>query len=261
MGFNACLRLETLTLRLNSRYKDIINRAGENISPSTIERVLNQAAGVQSSQVVGVPDEVAGEVPVAVIKVTSGGTISKSTLQDRIVKHLGVAFALERVIDLKELAIDDFPTTATGKVRKVDVRDIILDHLRHESEASTQITAREPTVAALTRIWARFSGVPENQLFPTMSLEGIVDSVTVMRFRNQVKKELGKTFSLEELNENPTVMKQAAILDQQQESMLRENEAASEFKRDGPPPLLYVHLATNASRLSHHSDLEYTLLT
>lgn len=219
------------------RYKDIINRAGENISPSTMERVLNQVEGIQSSQVVGVPDEVAGEVPVAVVKMAKVGAVSKSLLHDRVVKELGVTFALERVMDLNELTIDDFPTTATGKVRKVDVRHIVLEHLRHESILSTRMTATESTEAALTRIWARFSDVPENQISPTMSLEGMVDSVTVMRFRSQVKKELGKTFSLEELNQNPTIIKQAAILDRQQESVLRGRDVGSGPIREGPPQL------------------------
>lgn len=228
---------ETGEVTVLGRYKDIINRAGENISASTMERVLNQVEGVQSSQVVGVSDEVAGEVPVAVIKMTTGGDVPKSLLHDRVVKELGVAFALERVLDLKELAIDDFPTTATGKVRKVDLRKLVAEHLSYESTNSARMVAREPTEAALTRIWARYSGVPENQISPTMSLEGMVDSVTVMRFRSQVKKELGKTFSLEELNLNPTIVKQAAILDRQQESVLRGNDAGLESVREGPPRL------------------------
>ncbi|KAL8718993.1 MAG: hypothetical protein Q9225_003931, partial [Loekoesia sp. 1 TL-2023] len=219
------------------RYKDIINRAGENISPSVMERVLNQVEGVQSSQVVGVPDDIAGEVPVAIIKMNKNGTISKDLLHDRVLKELGVAFALEKVMELRELGVDDFPTTAAGKVRKVDVRELVLEHLRQESKTSIRMVAREPTETALTRIWARFSGVPENQISPTISLEGIVDSVTVMRFRSQVKKELGKTFSLEELNQNPTIVKQAAILDRQQESVLREHEARSGPVREGPPRL------------------------
>lgn len=228
---------ETGEVSVLGRYKDIINRAGENIAPSAMERVLNQVEGVQSSQIVGVPDQIAGEVPVAVIKMTKDGAVSKSLLHDRIVKERGVAFALERVLNVKELAGNDFPTTATGKVRKVELRDLVLEHLASESKTSTRMTAREPTEAALTRIWARFSGVPESQLSPTMSLGGMVDSVTVMRFRSQVKKELGKTFSLEELNQNPTIVKQAAILDRQQENVLRGNEAAFGPVREGPPRL------------------------
>ena len=99
------------------RYKDIINRAGENISPSVMESVLNQVEGVQASQVVGVPDEVAGEVPVAVIKIANGDSVSKALLHDRIIKEIGPAFALEGIIDLADLALDNWPTTATGKVR------------------------------------------------------------------------------------------------------------------------------------------------
>lgn len=229
---------DTGEISVLGRYKDIINRAGENISPSVMERILNQVDGVMASQVVGIPDEVAGEVPVAVIKLTKDGVVSKSLLHDRIIKELGVAFALERVIDLKELPVDDFPTTATGKIRKVDMRQLVLDHLRYKSEVSTRAIAREPTEAALTRIWARFTGVPENLLSPEMSLEGMVDSVTVMRFRNQVKKELGKTFSIEELNQNPTIVQQASILDRQQESVLRGNGAISDKPlREGPPHL------------------------
>ena len=59
---------ETGEISVLGRYKDVINRTGENISPSTMERVLNRVEGVQSAQVFGVSDEIAGEVPVAVIK-------------------------------------------------------------------------------------------------------------------------------------------------------------------------------------------------
>ncbi|KAL8866214.1 MAG: hypothetical protein Q9174_006432, partial [Haloplaca sp. 1 TL-2023] len=228
---------ESGELTMLGRYKDVINRAGENISPSVMERVLNRQQGVKSCQVVGVPDEVAGEVPVAVIETTEDGTYSKHMLHDQVVKELGVTFALERVFDLKELAIDRWPTTATGKVRKVGVRQLVLDHLDFESKGSARETAPEPTQAALTRIWARFAGVPQNQLSPTMSLEGMVDSVTVMRFRSQVKKELGKNISLEELNANPTITKQAAILDSRQGSSSHRNEAQAEPARVGPPTL------------------------
>lgn len=228
---------ETGEITVLGRYKDIINRAGENISPSVMERVLNEVDGVESSQVVGVADEVAGEVPVAVIKTANNHTVSKSLLHDRIVKELGVAFALERVLDLKEIAIDNWPTTATGKIRKVDVRQLVLDHLEFESKGPNGEITRESTETALRRIWARFSGVPANEISPTTPLEDMVDSVTVMRFRSQVKKELGKTFSLEELNANTTIEKQAAILDRRQGSTMHDNKAPAELIREGPPRL------------------------
>ena len=65
----------------------------------------------------------------------------------------------------------------------------------------------ESTEAALTLIWARLLGMPGNRILPTMSLEGIVDSVTVMRFRHQVRKDFGKVISLAELNEKIPISK------------------------------------------------------
>ena len=200
------------------RYKDMIIRAGANISPATIEKVLDQVEGL-TSQVIGIPDEIAGEVPVAVVKMVNGCKVSKSWLQEHVIRDLGATFALERVIGLGEMDIDDFPRTATGKVRKVDIRRLVQELLRRESNTSTEIANPGSTEAALMKIWARFLGIPADRIQPTMSLEGIVDSVTVMRFRHQVKKDLGKVISLEELSRNTNIKAQAQILDSKKERL------------------------------------------
>ncbi|KAL8669260.1 MAG: hypothetical protein Q9168_006144 [Polycauliona sp. 1 TL-2023] len=219
------------------RFKDVINRAGENISPLVIEKVLDQAEGVESSQVVAIPDDVAGEVPAAVIKMSKNRPVCGNLLQQRIIKELGAAFALAMVLDLKELAIAEWPKTATGKIRKAEIRQLVLRHLQCETKPSIREVAPETTETVLTRVWAHFIGMPESELTWTTSLEGMVDSVTMMRFRNQLKKELGKTLTIEELNGNPTITKQAALLDRQQANVLRGDQAAAEPERDGPPNL------------------------
>ncbi|KAL9593718.1 MAG: hypothetical protein Q9219_007421 [cf. Caloplaca sp. 3 TL-2023] len=220
------------------RYKDIINRAGENISASVIEKILKQINGVVASYVVGVPDEIAGEVPIAVMKMVNDLPVPKDLIHERVVKELGLAFALERVMDLNELEVTEFPTTATGKVRKVEIRQLVLDRLSRESKDFAPTSFNMSTTEnALTRIWARYTGVPESQILPTMSLEGMVDSVTVMRFRSRVKKELGKSFTLEELNAHPTIVEQAAILDRQMGGMPQATNNQFERVRQGPPQL------------------------
>ena len=210
---------ETGEIVILGRYKDIIIRAGINISPANIEKVLDQVEGLVS-QVIGIPDDIAGEVPVAVVKMVSGYNVSKTWLQEHVIRNLGATFALERVIDLREVGVDDFPRTATGKVRKVDIRRMVQELLWREAKTSTDFTNPGSTEAALTRIWARFLGIPGDRILPTMSLEGIVDSVTVMRFRHQVKKELGKVISLEELNKNTNIKAQAQVLDSKKERLL-----------------------------------------
>ncbi len=210
---------ETGEISILGRYKDMIIRAGANISPMTIEKVLDQIEDL-TSQVVGIPDDVAGEVPVAVVKMANGCNVSKIWLQELVIRNLGGTFALERVIDLRDLGIDDFPRTATGKVRKVDIRRLVQKLVGQNSKKSTEVTNPESTEAALTRIWARFLGMRGDRILPTMSLEGLVDSVTVMRFRHQVRNELGKVISLEELNKNTNIKAQAQVLDSKNERLL-----------------------------------------
>ena len=210
---------DTGVISILGRYKDMIIRAGINISPPTIENVLDQVEDL-TSQVVGIPDEVAGEVPVAVVKMLNGCNVSKTWLQEHVIRNLGATFALERVIDLKDFGLEDFPRTATGKVRKVDIRCLVQKLLGRDSNTPMEFTSPESTEAALTRIWARFLGIPGDHILPTMSLEGIVDSVTVIRFRHQVKSELGKLISLEELNQNTNIKAQAQVLDSKIEMLL-----------------------------------------
>ena len=58
-----------------------------------------------------------------------------------------------------------------------------------------------------------------DMITPTTSLEGPVDSVTVIKFQHQVRKELNKVISLEELKENTTINAQAQILNLQIEEL------------------------------------------
>ena len=119
---------ETGEILILGRYQDMIFRAGIKISPWIIEEVLDQFENL-TSQVVGIPDDVAGQLPVAVVKMVDGCKVTKTLLQEHVIRNLGATFALERVIDLRELGIDDFPRTATGKARKVDAGRLVQELL------------------------------------------------------------------------------------------------------------------------------------
>ena len=54
-------------LRIVDRIKDLIIRGGENLYPKEIEAVLTAQQGVLEAAVVGVPDDIFGEVPVAYV--------------------------------------------------------------------------------------------------------------------------------------------------------------------------------------------------
>ncbi|MGF1948898.1 AMP-binding enzyme, partial [Enterococcus gallinarum] len=59
-------------LRVVDRIKDMIIRGGENIYPKEIEGVLATHPAVLESAVVGRPDPVLGEVPVAFVVLAPG---------------------------------------------------------------------------------------------------------------------------------------------------------------------------------------------
>ena len=54
-------------LFITGRYKDVILYGGDNIYPDQVEEVIEQIPGVIESAVIGVPDELYGEVPSAYI--------------------------------------------------------------------------------------------------------------------------------------------------------------------------------------------------
>ncbi|TPQ16850.1 class I adenylate-forming enzyme family protein [Streptomyces sporangiiformans] len=67
-------------LVLVDRIKDMIIRGGENIYPKEIENVLHTHPAVLEAAVVGVPDPMLGEVPVAYVVLLPGATVTAGEL-------------------------------------------------------------------------------------------------------------------------------------------------------------------------------------
>jgi fatty-acyl-CoA synthase len=104
--------------RILGRLKDMIIRGGENIYPREIEEVLCRYPGVVDAAVVGVPDDVWGEIPAAVIRCSCEPRPSEDDL---------FAFCREHLAPYKTPRlwrfVDQFPQTASGKVQKFLLRD------------------------------------------------------------------------------------------------------------------------------------------
>lgn len=101
------------------RHKDMLKIGGENVSPAEIEARIRQLPGVFDVAVVGVSDDDLGEVGFAfVIKhaASAGPTADeiKTLLKGRI-----ASFKIPQYVRF----IEQFPSTASGKVRKVELRE------------------------------------------------------------------------------------------------------------------------------------------
>ena len=106
-------------LHISGRIKDLIIRGGENISPKEIEDFLYTYKGVMDAQVIGVPSEKYGEEIMAWIKPKEGVTLTEEELR---------SFCKDRIAHYKIPKywkfVTEFPMTISGKIRKVEMREI-----------------------------------------------------------------------------------------------------------------------------------------
>lgn len=99
------------------RKKDMLISGGENVYPAEIEKVLLKHGKVYEAAVIGVPDEQWGEVPKAIAIVQGDSPLTLEELQEFCGQHLA-RFKIPRYLEI----VDDFPRTATGKVKKGELR-------------------------------------------------------------------------------------------------------------------------------------------
>jgi len=103
------------------RQDDVISSAGYRIGPGEIEDCLIRHPAVAQAAVIGVPDELRGEIIKAFIVLAPGVTPDAQLTGDiqRQVKQQLAAYEYPREIEY----IETLPLTTTGKVRRKELRD------------------------------------------------------------------------------------------------------------------------------------------
>jgi fatty-acyl-CoA synthase len=102
---------------VSDRLKDMIISGGENIYPAEVEQAIIELDAVGSVAVIGVPDEKWGEVPRAVLVLREGAQLS----EDQLRAYLDGKLARYK-IPKSVVFIDEMPRTASGKIRKAELR-------------------------------------------------------------------------------------------------------------------------------------------
>ena len=97
--------------------KDMIIRKGQNIYPSDIEAVLASHPKVAEVGVVGIPDEMRGENVRACISLKAGKVATEEEIRRFCRKHMADYKLPKQIIFL-----DSLPKTATGQIRKEDLK-------------------------------------------------------------------------------------------------------------------------------------------
>ncbi len=116
--------------KITGRIKDMIIRGGENIYPREIEEFLYTHPEIKDVQVVGVPSRKYGEEVVAFVQIKDGLPLTGEDLR---------AFCTGKIafhkIPAYFIFVDQYPTTASGKIQKYKLRQEAVARLNREADA------------------------------------------------------------------------------------------------------------------------------
>jgi fatty-acyl-CoA synthase len=115
------------------RIKDMVIRGGENVYPREIEEFLYTHPEIEDVQVIGVPDARYGEELMAWVRLREGAQLSEDDVRTYCRGRIA-HFKIPRYVKF----VDSFPMTVTGKVRKVEMREISIAELGLEAAAATE---------------------------------------------------------------------------------------------------------------------------
>ncbi len=99
------------------RIRDMIIRGGENVYPAEVEKVLNDCPAIAESAVFGMADEYYGEIVAAAVRLAGSVTVAE------IAAYCNPRMARFK-IPAKFFAVTAFPMTASGKIRRKELREM-----------------------------------------------------------------------------------------------------------------------------------------
>ncbi|WP_263603537.1 AMP-binding protein [Chryseobacterium sp. PET-29] len=109
---------------ITGRVDDVINVAGHRLSTSEMEEIVSSHPDVAECAVVGIDDELKGQIPFATIVLKNGSKISEEEVEKDIVKNvrekIGAVACLKNVMTVKRL-----PKTRSGKTLRKLIRTLL----------------------------------------------------------------------------------------------------------------------------------------
>src|SRR6202045_1768938 len=106
----------------------MIKSGGENLASGKIEETLLAHPAVQNAAAVGLPHPHWGEAVSAFVKLKPGAQADEAGVTEHCRKPL-VGFQVPKLVRM----LDEMPMTATGKLRKVELRQAFSEHFTEKS--------------------------------------------------------------------------------------------------------------------------------
>jgi fatty-acyl-CoA synthase len=115
------------------RVKDKIIRGGEDIYPAEIEQFLMRHPKITDTQVIGIPDAFMGEEMAAFIQLKPGEQLTEEALRD----YCRATISRHKVPRYFKF-VTAYPLTASGKIKKFELRDQLIKELGLEKIAKVK---------------------------------------------------------------------------------------------------------------------------
>ena len=108
---------------ITGRVDDVINVAGHRLSTAEMEEIVSSHHSVAECAVIGINDDLKGQVPLALVVNKSGESIEHFQLEQEIVKlvrqQIGAVASLRNVVIVQRL-----PKTRSGKILRKLIRSV-----------------------------------------------------------------------------------------------------------------------------------------
>ncbi|KAK8848751.1 acetyl-CoA synthetase-like protein [Apiospora arundinis] len=202
--------LEDGRVVITGRYKEIINRGGFKISPGAMEAVIQRLCS-ETVQVVGVSDELAGQVPIVVCENTVKS--SAEEIRTAIVREMGTKYSPVEILLLRDLNINDYPRTSSGKIQKGVLSAHCLTYVQDQERRSEQSRVSSLEMGLL-QAYKKATGMAIADIDKTVPTTSFADSITLMRVRDSLRKSMGVDLSVRDMADHPTIESQVLLLEQ-----------------------------------------------
>ncbi len=111
-------------LYITGRIDDVINVAGHRLSTSEMEEVVNSHKAIAECAVVGIADELKGQIPVGFVVLKQGVELSEADIEKELIqmvtKAIGPVASFKRAVVTARL-----PKTRSGKILRKIIRAIV----------------------------------------------------------------------------------------------------------------------------------------
>ncbi len=198
----------------------IVTPAGENVYPDEIEALLNNQPYVADSAVLGIKSGDHFEIH-AVVLAKPDGKLNAQRAIDAVNKQLEPH---QHIQGFSLWDQEDFPRSATRKVKKPQVLDWLMLKLQKKTSSSTVPSPSAVTAGSLERILSVVSGMPAHDIKDSTTIAAIkLDSLARVTLVATLEDEIG------------VVLDEAAILPQTTVAELKERILTKKQKEERHP--------------------------